>query len=304
MKYSYSRVKSIFWKLSFVFLTGGTTFLSAGCSNEVKDIPSLITKINGIKIAFNSSNTPISNFCSPANDQNVIIDGASILKSDIKSIIFSNTYSKVTNIEKNWLNGFSSLTSIDFQGMSNVVSIGNNFLDTSFNVNTQLNFDGLSKVETIGLSFLHNCNFNSVDFSGLTSLQSIAPKSNNANFISYCDYWSTIDFNGLKLSEIPNSACLVFSSSEGSPDYVGCQIVDISKLTLTKIGSSFCESAPNLSKFIVGDYSFSNELMPDTTDCFDTIPSIGEIVANTENIAKTWIDNIPSFKGWKFTPQE
>jgi hypothetical protein len=171
--------------------------------------------------------------------------------------------------------------------MSNVVSIGDNFLNNSFAIGTHLNFNGLSKVETIGLSFLHNCNFHSVDFSGLTSLQFIAPESENAIFLSYCDYLSTIDFYGFKLTEIPNSTCLNFSSSEELPDSVGCQVVDISKLSLAKIGSSFCEKAPHLSKFIVGDYSFSSELMPDTTYCFDTIPSIGEIVANTEDIAKT-----------------
>lgn len=92
--------------------------------------PSYYISTNSTVIVFNSTNTPISNFCNGYAD--VIINGVRTDKDVIKDICFAGDYANITSIDgSSFLSQFNALISLDLSSMTNITSFAYNFLNPS-----------------------------------------------------------------------------------------------------------------------------------------------------------------------------
>jgi len=148
---------------------------------------------------FDESNTPITNFCAP--DQNgypnnsIIINGLPVDINDIYTITIGSSYGDVAGLGDYFFdgatNGFSSLNSIDFSGLSSLQSVGNDWM---YGYNG--GFKNLKCIDLEGLSSLTYVANNWMDgaLGGFSSISSIyvggliAPAIIGQHF---CSSWPT-----------------------------------------------------------------------------------------------------------------
>lgn len=83
---------------------------------------SYLIKTDNTVINFELDNTPIANFTGTGTA--ITVNGVSVTKSDIKEIIFGDSYANVTSIGDYFLYNWASLTSVDISVFANVTSIG------------------------------------------------------------------------------------------------------------------------------------------------------------------------------------
>lgn len=236
---------------------------------------------------FNSYNTPIENFYG-WRDKNIIINGETVNKDNVKEIYFGGSYRNVTSIGDYFLYSFDQTSVINLSGLSNVTSVGDYFLgyawsitsmDLSvFNLNsigkyfmsgakllTSINLSGLSNVTTIGNYFLEWCeNLISIDLSPLSNVTNIGNY-----FLYFCHRLESIDLSPLSnVTSIGNyflDSCIKLPNIDFSPlsnvTTIGnsflkntrFSVVDLSLLSnLTNIGFDFLCTNKNLNKVIMG----------------------------------------------------
>ncbi len=87
---------------------------------------------NGVSHEFNSTNTPISNFC----DNNppfmtISIGGNDVYKESISELVFGDDYKSVTTIGDNFCKYLSQLQNIDLYGLSNITTTPFDFLSNT-----------------------------------------------------------------------------------------------------------------------------------------------------------------------------
>ena len=147
--------------------------------------PSYAILTNGTRVNFELGNTPMSNF--EVDSRSVTLNGTSYLKYLIKEITFEISYENVTSIGNNFLNGFSSLLSIDLSVFVNVTSIGDYFMRDCGIIKT-IDLSAFTNVTSIGDYFMIYCiDFETIDLSAFTNVTSIGDY-----FIAECWKLSTL----------------------------------------------------------------------------------------------------------------
>jgi hypothetical protein len=120
------------------------------------------------------------------------LDLGSHLPMSIKNLIITNTRHNVRAIKDRSLAMHRGLTSLDLRGLTNVTTIGNNFLSSCSEL-TSLDLRGLTNVTTIGSFFLDGCSgLTSLDLRGLTNVTTIGN-----GFLSGCSELIFLDLRGL-----------------------------------------------------------------------------------------------------------
>ena len=145
---------------------------------------------------------------------------------------------KIPNLKNlNFLNKNLNITSIDLSGLSNITSIGNNFLYLCKSLSS-INLSDLSNLTSIGNFFLGNCkSLTSINLSRLSNLTSIGN-----NFLYYCNSLKSIDLSYLSnLTSIRNEFLRNCESLKN---------IKLSGLSnITSIGNEFllkCKSLSNI----------------------------------------------------------
>jgi len=184
-----------------------TFFIVTSCSK--KPNPSPIPPVQGESyytlssnpsqhIYFTESNTNISNFYATVeeeatlpiyNNNSIKINEQEVPVNSICSLYFGSSYGDVSSIEDGWLaagesdNSFSSLTSIDFSGLSSLSSVGAGWLygvgANSFAKLSSIDFSGLSSLSRVGENWLNSLSedcfssLSEIDFEDLSSLSRV-----------------------------------------------------------------------------------------------------------------------------------
>jgi len=177
-----------------IALTATNTIVLANCkNNKTPDVEntSYYTLIGqNQKNYFGPSDTPITNFC--GNSGIYKINGKNVNVSSITSLCFSDAYNEIETIPNYWLFGCSSLSSVDFSGLSSLKSIGHAWMRDCVSLE-YINFNGLSSLESVGTDWLDNCSsLSSISFFGLSSLSSV-----DTYWLSRCYSLSSADFSDL-----------------------------------------------------------------------------------------------------------
>ncbi len=117
---------------------------------------------------------------------------STIIDSELLKSIDLSPLSNLESIGNDFMNNCENLKSIDLSPLSNIKSIGNNFM---MNCNSLENIDlsPLSNLESIGNDFMNNCeNLKSIDLSPLSNVKSIGN-----NFMTSCRRLENIDLSPL-----------------------------------------------------------------------------------------------------------
>ncbi len=108
--------------------------------------------------------------------------------TNLKTIKFEGQLN-VTSVGHSFLKGCTALQSITFEGLSNVKFIRSGFLEGCTALQT-IDFKGLSNVTSIDSFFLRGCTaLQMIDFTGLFNVTSVGNK-----FLDGCKGFKTIDF--------------------------------------------------------------------------------------------------------------
>ena len=98
----------------------------------------------------------------------------------------------IISIGNNFLYKYTSLTNIDLTSLTNITSIGNNFLSGCKSL-TNINLSSLTNITSIGHHFLSGCaSLKNINLSSLTNIKSIGH-----HFLSGCTSLSSIDLTPL-----------------------------------------------------------------------------------------------------------
>ena len=103
------------------------------------------------RVDFELENTPITNFATTAST--VVINGSTITKTNIKKLVFGDSYKSVTSIGFYFLRNCSALTSLDLSAFSNVTSIDIHFLRRCSSL-TQFKIGAINVPPTLASGFL------------------------------------------------------------------------------------------------------------------------------------------------------
>lgn len=134
-------------------------------------VASYLIKTDNTRIDFELINTPITNFSTGAS---ILINGASVLKEDIKEVVFGNSYSEVIALPSFFLNNCPNLQAVNVTGLSECVDIGSDAFANSTSL-TEIDLSHFKWIENIGSSFMTRClgltqiSIGSVDFSLVTA---------------------------------------------------------------------------------------------------------------------------------------
>jgi hypothetical protein len=159
---------------------------------------------------------------------NIDIENKSIETIDLSPL------SNIKSIGSNFLRGCSNLETIDLSPLSNVTLIGNGFLQACkrlININLSL----LSNIISIGSQFLCECsNLKTIDLSPLSKITKISNR-----FLDGCSNLKTIDLSPLsKITSI---------GSEFLGNCSNLETIDLSQLSkITSIGDYFLRGCSNL----------------------------------------------------------
>jgi len=114
---------------------------------------------------FGETNTPISSFYGGDDwysNSSIIINGSSVLVNDICSLSFGDSYGNVSSISSSFIDGhsggFSSLTSIDFSGLSSLKSVGDFWMNGyggGFSSLSSIDFSGLGSLSSVGDNWMY-----------------------------------------------------------------------------------------------------------------------------------------------------
>ena len=146
-----------------------------------------------------------------------------------------------------------TIDKIDLQPLSNLKSIGNNFLSSCKNLSSIINLSSLSKLESIGNNFLSGCSgLTDIDLSSLSNLKSI-----ENDFLNNCSALTSI-----KLSNLESIGNDFLNGCSGLID------IDLSSLSnLKSIGNNFLSNCSGLTSIdlsplsnlhSIGDYFLSS----------------------------------------------
>jgi len=303
-------------------------------------------------IYFSEANTPISSFCasiSGYSNSSITINYSSVNVNNIFSLCFGDSYNGITSVGNNWLLGetvigassikyFSSLSSIDFSGLSSLSSVGDNWMygeHTSFSCLTSINFKGLDNLSVVGNNWIYgrgSCfsSMTSIDFSGLSSLSSVGSGWMNgsyggfsnlssidfsglSNLSSVQDNWlygiyggfsslTSINFNGLSsLSSVrTNWMC---GTNNGFPKLSSINFSGLS--SLSDVSSNWMDGSDggfsSMTSIKVGNINWKNGFIEDYFCCSwpAADPTNHTIYGNTSSIANSWQKGgITSWRTW------
>ena len=266
------------------------------CQNKLLrlDTPSFVS---GRSLEFEADWLPTNvrdiSFRNSCSSLTVVSDGF-LRRSQIESLYLTGL-SSTTSIGDNFLEGCSSLTTVDLLSLPDITRIGDNFLegcdsltgvDLVFNNLTSisnsflyscssisfLDLSHFNSVTSVGSYFLCESRVTEIDLSGLRNLTSIGD-----GFLCWCDSITEIDLSVLRsLTSIKND----FLRRCGS-----LEVVDFSKLDkLTSIGDGFlrrCESLQSLdltglrNVTSIGDDFISEYKSPISLSCLSSLTENG-----------------------------
>jgi hypothetical protein len=156
------------------------------------------------------------NALSSSDSDTITLNGSqTINKTSIKGVVFGHAFNPVTTIPNNFLNGFTSLTSLDLSGFSSVKIIGDNFLANCSSFNQSITIP--STVTQVGAGFLFEC-VNMQSFVNIYCSAYVFTESANsfATTISTAkSYTEGIKLNGI--NETITSIRTIFPDSTDSP---------------------------------------------------------------------------------------
>jgi len=267
--------------------------LETQINNDINEItPSLKGEIvnsqatiDGETVYFDSSNTPIGNFCN--SKTNVVINGVTYDKASVTSLTFGNEYSAVTKIGDNFVAYFKLLTSIDFSGLINVSSIADGWLRGSTYLQT-VDFSGLSNLVEVADSWLRDCAaIETIDFSALSNLIEVG-----SYWLSNCAHLNTINFSGLSNLATVGSSWLRQNLYLSSVDFS-----DLSQLSI--VGDNFLRECALVNSITIGSLKWS-EGFSTKNFALSTGTSGGTIYADEYKTAKSWL--LGGLSGWNTDP--
>jgi len=255
-------------------------------------------------IYFDESNTPLSNFCATFElnpvtssivfmgypDNSITINNEKINTNAICSLNFGTSYKDVSSVGGYWMYGgwnydstglgglnFSSLSSIDFSGLSNLSSVGNGWIVGNFPELQNINFNGLSSLSSVGNNWMYGMRISegndsfpklsSINFEGLNSLESVGLSwfdGSDGGFASL----SSIDFSGLSsLSSVGDFWLNGKGTSTMNGGFASLSSINFNGLSsLSSVGNSWLNGNyggfPNLSSI---DFSGLSSLSIITT---------------------------------------
>ncbi len=213
-----------------------------------------------------------------------------------KDLTFIKCLPNLTHLNLNLKNN-QSIEMIDLSILSNIKSIGNNFLKNCSNLQS-IDLSILSNITSIGDYFLHNCsNLQSIDLSILSNVTSIG-----RSFLSRCSNLQSINLSGL--------SNVKYIDYDFMSNCSNLQSIDLSILSnITHINGDFMSNCSNLQSIdlsilsnvkSIGDYFLydCSNLQSINLSGLSNLTSIGDIFMSNctklESIDLSGLSNLTS----------